>query len=197
MVVVVFHSDGVATEEIEDEEIPEEVDADVDAILEEEETGEPPRDAPFLSGGTVRILFPKYLLLLFFFCWSCLFNFFVLVVASSLRIKDTIFFSFFVLFHISWAMEKSHSRCFVAVHIGAGKYSSANEHLYVEIMKQACKVGLASLRIGTALDAVESAIAFLEDSPFTNAGFNIKVLFFFAIAFFELKLSVRKELVPT
>ncbi|TVU16637.1 hypothetical protein EJB05_40211, partial [Eragrostis curvula] len=63
-------------------------------------------------------------------------------------------------------------RFFVALHVGAGFHSPANEKAYRRAMKRACLAAEAILRedSGTSLDAVAAAIQVLEDDPVTNAG---------------------------
>lgn len=62
---------------------------------------------------------------------------------------------------------------FVALHLGAGYHSPLRSKEYLELIQLACKEAAAILTVGgTACDAVESAIKFLENSPLTNAGFG-------------------------
>ncbi|XP_064948699.1 putative threonine aspartase isoform X3 [Musa acuminata AAA Group] len=68
--------------------------------------------------------------------------------------------------------EGNPNRFFVAVHVGAGFHSPANEKAYRGAMKRACHAAAAVLRKGDGgcLDAVSAAIQVLEDDPTTNAG---------------------------
>ncbi|MQM23952.1 hypothetical protein Taro_057022, partial [Colocasia esculenta] len=63
-------------------------------------------------------------------------------------------------------------RFFVAVHVGAGFHSHANEKAFRKAMKRACLAAAAVLRkgLGGCVDAVSAAIQVLEDDPITNAG---------------------------
>jgi taspase (threonine aspartase 1) len=59
----------------------------------------------------------------------------------------------------------------IAVHTGAGNF--VNEENYKLLCKKACRIANELLDSGgTSLDACERAIAILEDSPHTNAGFG-------------------------
>ncbi|XP_014486523.1 PREDICTED: threonine aspartase 1-like isoform X1 [Dinoponera quadriceps] len=62
---------------------------------------------------------------------------------------------------------------FVAVHVGAGQHSTSLKEKYQKLCREACKVGVESLKSGgSVLDAVVKATVELEDSPMTNAGFG-------------------------
>lgn len=60
---------------------------------------------------------------------------------------------------------------FVAVHAGAGYHSVSKETDYTKTSKTACQIGIKSLKNNiSALDAVVSVLAVLEDAACTNAG---------------------------
>ncbi|XP_076255779.1 taspase 1 isoform X2 [Rhynchophorus ferrugineus] len=61
----------------------------------------------------------------------------------------------------------------IAVHCGAGHYSSKSLKDYKLLSKRACKKGMAVIESGgTAVQAVNEAIIVLENDPLTNAGFG-------------------------
>ncbi|XP_066256948.1 threonine aspartase 1 [Euwallacea similis] len=61
----------------------------------------------------------------------------------------------------------------IAVHCGAGHYSSSKKKEYLQLCKKACKSGMRILENnGSSIEAVEEAIRVLEDDPLTNAGFG-------------------------
>ncbi|KAK9144951.1 hypothetical protein Sjap_004854 [Stephania japonica] len=71
--------------------------------------------------------------------------------------------------------EEQNQNCcrfFVAVHVGAGFHSPANEKSLKLAMKRASLAAASLLQNGpgTSLDAVSAAIQVLEDDPCTNAG---------------------------
>ncbi|GAB1600677.1 threonine aspartase 1-like [Argonauta hians] len=60
---------------------------------------------------------------------------------------------------------------FVAVHAGAGYHSISKESVYKKTCKNACRIGIKSLKDNTsAVDAVVSVLSALEDATCTNAG---------------------------
>ncbi|XP_065568678.1 threonine aspartase 1-like isoform X2 [Artemia franciscana] len=62
---------------------------------------------------------------------------------------------------------------FIALHIGAGNHSASKEAKYLKLMEKACLGASAHLKLGGSADtAVVKAIAHLEDSPLTNAGYG-------------------------
>lgn len=69
-------------------------------------------------------------------------------------------------------MEQTHSKpFFIGIHIGAGSHSQSKLKEYTQLMTSSLESSAHLLRKGgNALDAVELAIALLEDSPITNAG---------------------------
>lgn len=67
--------------------------------------------------------------------------------------------------------------CFTAVHVGAGNHSVSKESGYRQAMREACRAAagvgtppLAAAHPAGRSAAVCSALRFLEDHPFTNAG---------------------------
>ncbi|CAH8506886.1 unnamed protein product [Schistosoma haematobium] len=60
----------------------------------------------------------------------------------------------------------------VVVHAGAGYHSKSKEKKYNKLCSEACSLAgkLLSVDHKSAIDAVEAAVAYLEDSPLTNAG---------------------------
>ncbi|PYH44515.1 threonine aspartase 1 [Aspergillus saccharolyticus JOP 1030-1] len=61
----------------------------------------------------------------------------------------------------------------IYVHAGAGFHSVVNEHLHLQACEKAARSGMAILRNGgTAVEAVEMAIMFLEDAEITNSGYG-------------------------
>lgn len=61
----------------------------------------------------------------------------------------------------------------IAVHCGAGHYSSSKQKDYKLLSKKACRMGMKVLQSGgTSLEAVREAIIVLENDPLTNAGFG-------------------------
>ncbi|RAK79895.1 threonine aspartase 1 [Aspergillus fijiensis CBS 313.89] len=61
----------------------------------------------------------------------------------------------------------------IYVHAGAGFHSVQNEHLHLQACEKAARSGMAVLRNGgTAVEAVEMAIMYLEDTEITNAGYG-------------------------
>ncbi|KAJ1976824.1 hypothetical protein H4R35_002536 [Dimargaris xerosporica] len=62
---------------------------------------------------------------------------------------------------------------FVAVHAGAGYHSFANEKHYQRACHRACQCAALALQNGAdSTEAVRAAIAALEDSEYTNAGYG-------------------------
>ncbi|CAH2069189.1 unnamed protein product [Thlaspi arvense] len=63
-------------------------------------------------------------------------------------------------------------RFFVAVHVGAGYHSVANEKALRSVIRRSCLAASTILRqySGGCIDAVSAAIEVLEDDPSTNAG---------------------------
>ncbi|KAI8576604.1 hypothetical protein K450DRAFT_256402 [Umbelopsis ramanniana AG] len=62
---------------------------------------------------------------------------------------------------------------FVAVHVGAGNHARSKESLYKETCNRACQAAMDLLLQGAdSMQAVGAAIAVLEDSPCTNAGYG-------------------------
>ncbi|KAL5615418.1 hypothetical protein BROUX41_005465 [Berkeleyomyces rouxiae] len=61
----------------------------------------------------------------------------------------------------------------IFVHAGAGFHSTHNESLHLAVCRNACNLAMAVLRAGgTAVEAAAAAVAALEDSELTNAGFG-------------------------
>ncbi|CAH8493661.1 unnamed protein product [Schistosoma mattheei] len=60
----------------------------------------------------------------------------------------------------------------VVVHAGAGYHSKSKEKKYNKLCSEACSLAgkLLSVDHKSAIDAVEAAVAYLEDCPLTNAG---------------------------
>nr|CAH8840879.1 unnamed protein product [Trichobilharzia regenti] len=60
----------------------------------------------------------------------------------------------------------------VVVHAGAGYHSKSNEKKYNRLCSEACLIASELLTVERkhAVDAVEAAVAYLEDCPLTNAG---------------------------
>ncbi|CAO3678062.1 unnamed protein product [Umbelopsis ramanniana] len=62
---------------------------------------------------------------------------------------------------------------FVAVHVGAGNHARLKESLYKETCNRACRAAMdLLLQGGDSMQAVGAAIAVLEDSSCTNAGYG-------------------------
>ncbi|KAK2850614.1 hypothetical protein FQN49_005493 [Arthroderma sp. PD_2] len=61
----------------------------------------------------------------------------------------------------------------IFVHAGAGFHSRQSEELHMWVCSKASSLGMAVLKAGgSAVDAVEAAIKFLEDHEVTNAGYG-------------------------
>ncbi|CAH8508555.1 unnamed protein product [Heterobilharzia americana] len=60
----------------------------------------------------------------------------------------------------------------IVVHAGAGYHSKSKEKKYNKLCSEACLLAaeLLSVEHKSAVDAVEAAVAYLEDCPLTNAG---------------------------
>ncbi|KAI8372931.1 nucleophile aminohydrolase [Radiomyces spectabilis] len=68
-------------------------------------------------------------------------------------------------------MSTTQCPIFVAVHVGAGRLSTAKEARYRSACARACESAMAMLKNGEqATDAIVRAISLLEDDPITNAG---------------------------
>ncbi|KAL1500866.1 hypothetical protein ABEB36_006291 [Hypothenemus hampei] len=61
----------------------------------------------------------------------------------------------------------------IAVHCGAGHYSTSKRKDYMVLSKRACRKAMNLLeKGGTALEAIQEAIKVLENDPLTNAGYG-------------------------
>ncbi|KAL1896912.1 hypothetical protein Cpir12675_002633 [Ceratocystis pirilliformis] len=61
----------------------------------------------------------------------------------------------------------------IFVHAGAGYHSTQNENLHLAVCRDACNIAMTILKVGgTAVEAAAAAVASLEDSELTNAGFG-------------------------
>ncbi|GAD97121.1 asparginase [Paecilomyces variotii No. 5] len=61
----------------------------------------------------------------------------------------------------------------IFVHAGAGYHSVQNERIHLEACNEAARVAMTLLRNGgSAVDAVEMAVALMEDHEITNAGYG-------------------------
>lgn len=69
-------------------------------------------------------------------------------------------------------LSRRHSEAVrIVVHGGAGRISEDETKFYAEGVRKAAEVGLGILKSGgSAIDAVEEAVAYMEDDPTFNAG---------------------------